>query len=426
MDVHVDRTGPCLAKITLTVPSAELEREVQKALQNVGQRTRMKGFRPGKVPARVLEKSFGKDVRRDTVQSFVRQAYERAVREEALKPAAHPRIEPPQEVLVGSDLELVFDLYLRPEIELQQYDGLEIRVPKVEVDEDELDRALEDVVQRNSRLEPAGPEGLPKDGMAVGKVELLHDGEVVESREGMRISPLTPPPGVDAEAFRAALVGAGEGATVEVPITFPEDFPHPAARGAEGLCRLVLASAFRTIPPSEAELFALFTAEDEAGMRTTARERLEEAKRLQRDQMIETRLLEQLISMHPMELPTGLLDSQVEARLERGAQELVQQGLSEEEARTQVEGDAESAHEASVRGLSALYLVEAIGQKEGLQTTDKDVLAELQEIAKRNRVSLDEVKSYYSENKLFPQLATELLEKKVRRFLREHANITEE
>jgi trigger factor len=428
MDVHVDKTGPCQARISLTVPSAELEKEVQRALKNVGQRTRMKGFRPGKVPVQVLEKSFGKQVRRDTVQTFIRQAYEKAVKDESLRPAAHPQIKDDNmDVLVGSDFSLEFDLMLRPEIELGDYTEMEARIPKIDADDDELDAALDDIRRRQSRPEPAGEdEGLEENGMAVGKLELLVDDAVIEERDGMRLSPVHAPPGVEPEPYKAAMVGAKKNATVDFPITYPDDFHVEDARGKAGTCRLTLTEVYRLIAPTDEELFKMFAAEDEASMRKTARERLIEAKSEQRDQAIESQLLEQVLAMHPIEVPQPLVEQQVAARLERLTQDLVQQGIPPEEAQAQVEAESESAYEASTRALQALYLVEAIGQKEGLQITEEEMMAELQDIAKRNGASVDDVRNYYREQNLFPQLATEMLEKKVRTFLRENANLTEE
>jgi trigger factor len=428
MDVHVDKTGPCLARISLTVPSEELEKEVQRALRNVGQRTRMKGFRPGKVPVKILEKSFGKQVRRDAVQSFVRQAYEKAVRDEELRPAAHPRIDDENmEVLVGSDLRLEFDLMLRPDVELGDTTGLEAHVPRIEVGDEELDAALEDVRRRQSRPESAGDDaGLEEDGMAVGKLELVLGEAVIEEREGMRLSPQHPPPGVEAEPYRDALVGATKGSTVEFPIAYPDDFHVEEARGRQGTCRLTLTEVFRLVGPTDEELYKMFDAEDEASMREKARERLLEARSEQRDQAVESQLLDQLLSTHPFDVPKPLVEQQVAARLERLEQDLLAQGVDPEQAKAQVEAESDRAYEASSRSLQALYLVEAIGQKEGLQITDEDLLAELKDIARRNGASVDDVRKYYREQNLFPQLATELLEKKVRTFLRENANLTEE
>ena len=428
MEVTVEKSSACLAKISFTVPSADLEREVERALKNVGSQTRMKGFRPGKVPVHVLEKSFGKEVRRETVQKYVREAYEKAVQDEKLRPAAHPEIGGDQlDVLVGSDLTLDFELCLRPDIELGDTKGLEIRVPKVEVDEEELDRALEEVRNRQSSAEKAEDgEGLGENGMALAKLTFMLGDEILNEREGMRVGPEQPLPGTDPEEYKQALTGALVGDEINLALTYTDDFPEEKARGEAGTCSLVLSEIYRIVPPDDETLFKMFEAEDEAGMRENAMTRLREAKEEQRNQMIESRLLEQMLATHPMELPTQLVEKQVAARIQGLTEQLANQGVSPEEAEERIGAETETGYETASKSLSALYLVEAIGQKEELQISDEDMMAELQSIAQRNNAPLDTVRDYYREQNLFPQLATELLEKKVRVFLRENANITEE
>jgi len=428
MEVTVEKSSACLAKISFTVPSADLEREVERALKSVGSRAQMKGFRPGKVPVHVLEKSYGKEVRRETVQKYVREAYEQAVKDENLRPAAHPEIAPEKmDVLIGTDLALDFELCLRPEIELGDTKGLELRVPKIEVDDEELDRALEDVRNRQSSAEKAEEgEGLSEKGMALAKISFMLGDEILNEREGMRVGPEQPLPGTDADEYKQALVGAEVGDELNIPITYTDDFPEEKARGEAGTCSLVLSEIYRIVPPDDEAMYKMFEAEDEEGMRKNAKARLTEAKEEQRNQMIETQLLEQLLAMHPMELPTQLVEKQVAGRIQALTEELANQGVPPEEAQARIGAETETGYETASKSLSALYLVEAIGQKEELKVADEDMMAELQSIAQRNNAPVETVRDYYREQNLFPQLATELLEKKVRVFLRENATITEE
>ena len=96
MKLEVDTSQATVAKISLTVPADEFETQVrQGGLRNVGGNVRMKGFRPGKVPAKVLEKQFGEGIRKEVKEHFVQQAYGQAVQENGLKPIA-PRASRPR------------------------------------------------------------------------------------------------------------------------------------------------------------------------------------------------------------------------------------------------------------------------------------------------------------------------------------------
>ena len=133
--------------------------------------------------------------------------------------------------------------------------------------------------------------------------------------------------------------------------------------------------------------------------------------------------MEKLIEQHPMPLPESLLEAQIQARQAQARQQLEQSGVSAEEAQRQIEADQPSTRQAAEKSLRALFLVERIGEQEQLSVSQQDLVNELRQIALRNRAKFDEVRDYYQKNNLLQQLSVELLERKVRGFLREHARV---
>jgi len=424
VQVQVEKTAPCKAHVSFTVPPEEFAQEVRGLLAEVGRGTRLKGFRPGKIPLDVLERLHGKQARQEARQRFVQRAYELAVKEHELKPFAHPRIDLGQEdPPAGTDFGLEFDVTLRPDIELADYKGLEIESAITPVTDEEVEAALEQVRRNQARPEPAGEEGLPADGMALCKVELLHEDEGVFTRDGLRLGPRTAVPGVAPEAFEQALTGATDGAVVEVPVVFPSDFEVEAARGRDGACRVTVQQAFRVVEPTREELIQQLDVADEAGLLGRVREKLEEANVTQEHQRVESELLGRLIDAHEMDLPEGLLEQQVEQRLEQLRGELRSQGVAEDGLEAEVAKQEPEVRKAAERSTKALFLIEAIAEAEGLQVGQDELRQELAAIAQRNQASVEEVASYYREQNLFGQLGMEILERKVRNFLRESAEL---
>ena len=179
------------------------------------------------------------------------------------------------------------------------------------------------------------------------------------------------------------------------------------------------------VPPTDEEVRKLFGASDDADLKVKVREKIEQAK-IENEQMrIERKLLEQLLATHTFELPTVLLDQQVEARLQEAAKELEAAGTPADRIPEQVETQREAARKTSEQGLKALFLVQTIAEKENLLVSKEDMRAELDTIAARNNAAVEEVAEYYKKQNLFDQMAIEILERKVRRFLRESAQITE-
>jgi trigger factor len=273
--------------------------------------------------------------------------------------------------------------------------------------------------------EPAGDDGLPVDGLALAKIEWVAGEEVVLARDGLRISPEAPTPGCEPTDFKKARLGATDGDTKEVPMTFPADFEKEALRGKSGVTRLTVTQAYKMVPPTDEDVRKLFGAVDDADLRVKVREKIEEAKIENEQARIERKLLEKLIADHAFELPAAMIDQQVEARLADVARELEAAGTPKDRIPEQMETQREAARKASEQGLRALFLVQTIAEKENLLVSREDMRAELESIAARNNATLEEVSEYYKKQNLFDQMAVEILERKVRRFLRESAQITE-
>lgn len=425
MQLNVEKLGPCQARVSFSVPASDFQARFKSGLLEAAGKANLKGFRPGKVPVQVIEKQFGEQIKLETKKHFLEQAFQQAVEKEQLRPASWPRVVPEQIAFgTGGEFAHSFEVLLRPAVELKEYAGLEIAAQPIEVSEADIDAALADLRRQQSRLEAAGADGLPVDGMGVARVELLHDGQSVLARDGWRLSPKDAPPGVDGKAFEQALTGCKEGESRELPITFPENFEVPALVGKTGVCRIQLAQAYKVVPPSEAELFKVTGTESLEALRSKAREHIVIAKQAQENARQENELFERLLDLHPLELPEPLIDEQAQARLNALQQQLVQSGVSEANAAQRAESEREVARTTSRRALQALYLVEAIAQKEQVQLTQQDFARELQNIATRNRATFEQVRDFYNQNQnLREQMAMELLERRVRALLREKAKI---
>jgi len=424
VQVTVEKTGPCQARVHFTVPGSEFHGAVQRAVSQAGRTMNLKGFRPGHIPPQIVEKQFGPQIRADAMQHFVQQALDQAVKENSLKVVGYQRLNLEKvKVLEGADFTQQLDVSLRPEIVLKNYKGLELESELEPVMEREVDDAIANLKLQRSQPEPAGEAGLPVDGMALAKVEWVAGSEVVLSREGLRISPGTPPPGADPTAFQKALSGAKDGETRECAMTFPPEFEREELRGKHGVCRVTVAQAYRMIPPTDQEILTLVGAADQAELKKIVREKIGEAKEEREQQRQEAALVEKLLEQHEFDLPQMMVEEQTQARLSQLAQQLAQQGLPAEKQKAEIESQREGAQAAAAKGCRALFLMQAIAEAEKLLVSQDDMRAEVQTIAARNNAKREEVVEYYEKNGLFNQMAIELLERKVRRFLRENATV---
>jgi len=262
--------------------------------------------------------------------------------------------------------------------------------------------------------------------MAVCRLTFHVEGEddPVLDREGIRLSPKTPPPGIAPEEFEEALLGLEEGEERKIPVpSFPEDFPTESARGKAGELSVTGTEVYRLVPPPEDEVFEAFEVEDEDGLRAKLRERLLEAKAQQEDQRIEAALLERLLEETSIELPEPMVEERADQRVKELEKSLAEEDLDATALEARLAEERAQSYEQQARALRAMYLIEEIAKREELLVTRDDIASELHEIARRNDSSVEEVGKYYQEQGLVQQLGIELLERKVRSFLRESADI---
>jgi trigger factor len=424
VQVTIEKVGTALAKVLLTVPKEEFAKEFNSGLLHVGRNMRVKGFRPGKIPARMIEQQHGEQVRNEVRENFLRRAYQKAVEDEGLKPLSAPRVA--FDDMVGdesTDLEVSFEINLRPEAILPDLDNMTIESQLEPVVDEAITNTIEDIKRQQATPDPAGDAGIDENGIVVCNVSFLHGEDVVFEREGLRLGPQTAPPGIDPEAFKDAMLGAKEKDTIQVDMTLDDNLDNEAQRGQPGTCRLEVLEAFNMTPPTDEKLLELLGASDEADMKTKVRERLAEALQQREDTRIESALLKQVIDATPLDLPEPMVEEQTVARLGQLRERLDGEGLDEEKIQAQLDEQKDTARDEAEAGLKALLIVEAIGQAKELLVTQEDMDQELTVIAERNDASVDEVKKYYAENNLGQQIAIELLERKVRLYLREHATL---
>lgn len=429
MQLTVTKLGPCRAKVSFSVPSTDLEKEINQALTQQRSQVRIKGFRPGKAPMGMVEKAYGEEIRGRLKQWYLSKAFQQAKDEENLDPFGEPNVTLEElqalEIDPKSDFAYEFEMDLRPDFELAKYKELPIESELAPVLEEEVENAIEQFKRSQSRPEPAGDDGLPEDGMSMCKVELIHDGDVVLEREGMRIVPTDPLPGMDEEAWKEALTGAQEGSEVELSVAqLPVDIEKEEARGQEGTCRIGLTQVFRMVPPTDEEIRKALGVETDDEVRERAKKQLEEQNANIENNRIETVLLEGLVAEHEFDVPESMIEQQREGRLSQLRQQLAAQGLSDEDVEESVASGLPEIDDAATKGAKAFFILEAISKEEKIQVQEKDMVEELKSIAQRNQASFEEVKNFYTENNQIQALALELLERKVRAYLREQASVT--
>ncbi len=418
----------------VVVPAAELDTKVTDRLKDVARTATLPGFRPGKVPVALLRKRYGKAVMGEVLEEAVNETSRRAIEERDLRPVMRPRIE-----IVsfdeGGDLEYTIALELFPDITPMDFSTLALERMVVEIDEAEVERALE-------RLADAHKESRPIDDAA----HEIADGDLAvldfvgklngEEFPGSRAEDYSLEIGSDTfvAGFEAQLVGAKAGDAREVRVTFPDDYAAENLRGQEVVFE-VEVKEIRTSAPA---------AIDDALAKKAGKETLDDLRQAVRDEYgreyaglsrlrLKRSLLDALADGHDFEVPPGMLETEARSvAVALGEEDKTPDGETDEpeddgdESETPPPEVTDEHRDLAERRVRLGLLLADVGRRNNIEVTAEEVGRALSQEAAKYPGHENVVIEYYRKNEeLLENIKAPLFEDKVCDFILELAQVTD-
>ncbi len=311
MQVSIEESGELERILKVAVPAERIDEIYKERLRNLSKTAKIKGFRPGKVPERVVKKQFGEQIKREVVNEILQSSFQEAIGEQKLKIAGMPNIEAESEYQEGNALEYkaVFEIF--PEFELadlkdQTLEKLEVELT-AEDDETILDKLRE---QRKEWVEEdkAAEEGDRATIDFVGKV----DGEPFEGGAA-EDHPLVLGSGTFIEGFETGLMGVNAGDKRVLDIIFPDDYPNQELAGKPAqfdvTVKKVEIAKYPEVDEEFAKSFGIEGGIDE--LMNNMRERMqEEVKRIVKDKM-KTAVMDLVLEKNPITLPKSMVSQEI-------------------------------------------------------------------------------------------------------------------
>ena len=241
----------------VVVGSDAIEENIQKKITAIGDQARLPGFRPGKIPPKVLRARFGKSILGEVLQETVDETLRKTLDDNKIRPALQPKVEV-SSFDEGKDLEYTMEVELLPEIVPADFSTIELERLVAEIDDSEVDRAIESIADQQKTF--AAEEGAAaKDGDAVLiDFEGSIDGELFEGGAGTD-SQIQLGSGQFVPGFEEQLVGAKGGEDREVKVTFPSDYPYEKLRDKNAVFKVTVKEVRKpSIPPVDDALVDAF------------------------------------------------------------------------------------------------------------------------------------------------------------------------
>ena len=321
MNVTVESTGALERRMRVEVPIERIETEVDTRLKSVGRTAKIKGFRPGKVPARVVRQHYGKQVRQEVVGEIMQKSYSDAVTQENLRPAGGPRIEAEDED--GKTFSYVATFEVLPDVELKDLDKIKVEKPEVSIGDEDLDDMLMSLRKQRASWEEVDRKSKDGDRVVVDFTGTV-DGEEFQGGSGKEI-PVVLGQGQMLPDFEKGLKGIKKGDEKVIKVKFPKDYHAEDLAGKAAEFATNTHRVEKEVLPELDDEFAEAFNVTEGGMKQfeqDVRENMEREAKQKVDGDIREQVLEGLIEKNPIDVPHALVHDEMHAMQHEAMQRL--------------------------------------------------------------------------------------------------------
>lgn len=389
MQSSVETLSPTRVRLTVDVTFDELAPDLDAAYKKIGRQVRVQGFRPGKVPPRILDQRVGRGVvLEEAVQEALPRLYGEAVNDSGVSPVGRPEVDV-TELQDGEKLVFTAEVDVRPEIELPAYESLAVTVDEAVVSDEDVDTQIDELRERFASLTPVERAAAPGDFLTLDLVATVGGEEV----PGGTATDLSYELGKDdlLDGLDDAVAGASAGDVR----TFTTTLLAGDMEGSEAEVAVTVRAVNERSLPEVDDAFAEGVGfADAAALRADVRGRLERMKVLQQGVDARDKVLDALLAAVDVPLPSSVVDAEHEWRQEQTQQQLAQAGMTldmylESEGKNEEEF-VEQMREGSERAVKAQLVLDAVADKEELGVDDAELTEQVVRRAQRAGVSPDQ------------------------------------
>ena len=433
MNVSETKSEGLLREYQIVITAAEIDAEVSKKLQEIATTVKMPGFRPGKVPMSVVKSRFSDQVRGDAIKSALDEGARQAIEGNDLRLASQPQVDI-KSYEDGKDLEASFACEVMPAITLPDLGKVSVDRPKVESDPKEVEETLGRIADENRPTAPLAKARAAKLGDVVmidfiGRI----DGEAFEggTAEGhsLELGSNSFIPG-----FEEGLAGAKPGTTIDVPVTFPEDYQAAHLAGKLAVFEVKVNELHEKADASiDDELATRLGFENLDGLKGAIAEQINGQHQTALRQLTKKNVLDALAKGDAFDVPPSLFkqeyDSVARAMNPNAAEQDHDQDHDDNHpaADEGMDDDAKAeAESVATRRVRLGLLVTEIGRENNIEVTEEDTRRAVLEEARRYPGQEQMVLEYFQKNpQAMQQIAGPIFEDKVIDFILEMAKVTD-
>ncbi len=427
MLAKVENAGKNIVQLEIEVEAEKFEQGLQKAFAKNAKKFNIPGFRRGKAPRSLVERYYGEHVLyEDAINEVCPEAYEKAVGENDIHPVDRPEIDIKQ---IGKGKSLIFTatVTVKPDVELGEYKGVEVEKSTAVVTDDDVEKELERVRERNSRLVTVEDRPAASGDIVTIDFEGSIGGEAFEGGKGTDYE-LALGSGTFIPGFEDQLIGVAKGEEKEVNVTFPEDYHSKDLAGKEAVFKVTVKEIrFRELPNLDDE-FAKDVSEFDtleeykADLRKKLLERAEHMAQHENEDKVVAKVVENAT----VDIPPVMIEKQIDNLVYDFRMRLMYQGLDLEKYLEIMGMDMKTFRDQfskrAEQEVKTQLVLEKISQVESIVPTDEETDAEIKKLAENYRQSEEEFRQHLRPDDI-EYIRSTLVTRKTVDFLLENAKL---
>jgi trigger factor len=427
MKIQVETVSPVERKVTIEVDPDRVAQEVERAYSGLGRRVKLRGFRPGKAPRKVLERHFRAEVESEVAEKIVQSTFAEAVRVESIDIVAPPHVSISEGVSEGKPLRYTARVEVKPKLEPRDYRGLEVTRKAPEVTDEMVAAEVGRIQESFAQLVPVeGRDEAQEGDWAVIDHEGTIDGKPFEGSKAEGVTVKVAAGGIS-EGNLELLKGKKIGDVVELDEPFAEDHRNEALRGKVAHMRVTLkALRARQVPALDDALATSLGVEGIEtldALRARIREDLEKREKRKSENELKDALVQAALAKNEFEVPPALVERAIDAMIEGAAERFARQGIDIRQLGLDYQKMRADLREQALLQVRGRLLLEAIADAEKVEVTDDDLQAEIARVADEIGTSLAKVQQQMRGKEAREALRNKIREDKALALMTSAANV---
>ncbi len=396
MSLQVEKLEGNMAKLTIEASAEDFEKAIEKAYQKNKSKLSIPGFRKGKVPRKMIEQMYGKEIFfEDAANIVIPSAYADAVDECTEEIVSQPTIDIVQ-AESGKPFIFTAEVALKPEVTLGKYKGIEIEKEDITVTDEEIDEAIDRERENNARTISVEDRAVQDGDMTMLDFEGFVDGASFEGGKGENY-PLTIGSNTFIPGFEEQLIGAEIDKEVEVNVTFPEDYQEESLAGKPAVFKCVIREIKEKQLPELDDEFASEVSEFEtlAEYREDVKKNLTQKKEEEAKNAKEEKVVDAIIEDAQMEIPEAMLSTQQRQMADDFAKRIQMQGISINQyfqfTGLTKEAFLEQLKPQAEQRIKSRLVLEAVAKAENFEVSEEEYTDEIKRMAEAYHMELDKL-----------------------------------